>query len=68
MGDGRTVVEPFVEPFKEPFIEPLQSRCRAVHRDDAAVRRDNAAVRRDDAEPFIRTIVRATVWAMVEPL
>ena len=54
MGDGRAVVEPFVEPFvkpfKEPFVEPLQSRCRAVHRDDAAVRRD-------DAEPFVRTIV-----------
>ena len=47
MGDGRAVVEPFVEPFvkpfKEPFVEPLQSRCRAVHR--------------DDAEPFVQTIV-----------
>ena len=49
MGSGRAVVEPFVEPFKEPFVEPLQSRCRAVHRDDAAVCRD-------DAEPFIDTI------------
>ena len=57
MGNGRAVVEPFVEPFKEPFVkpfkepfvEPLQSRCRAVHGDDAAVRRD-------DAEPFVDTM------------
>ena len=68
MGSGRAVVEPFVEPFKEPFVEPLQSRCRAVHRDDAAVRRDDAepsysrrravrrVVRRDDAEPFVETM------------
>ena len=60
MGSGRAVVE--------PFVEPLQSRCRAVHRDDAAVRRDDAepsysrrraihrVVRRDNAEPFIETM------------
>ena len=40
----------------EPFVDNAEPFVETVQ-----------AVRRDDAEPFIRTIVWATVWAVVKP-
>ena len=50
MGNSIAIIDLFIKPFKEPFIEPLQSRYKAVYKDDAAVCKDNA-------EPFVQTIV-----------